>query len=163
MRKAALAIIVIFFVVGISGCTRLATSQGAVAELRITSAPSTVSDSLTAPGDTTVSVSIENFTDTSDFDKELATAYLTSYVSTLYIGDTVVGTVEIPSRVVIKSGATIEVPTVVVTQEEKRNMLKTYGKIEGPLVGYAVVVYNFSDSYGNKFELVYKPVVRLAY
>ncbi len=162
MRKIFFTIAIIIVFLGLQSCQGLSTRQGAVPELRIVSAPSTVSDSATSSRDTSVTVSVENCTDSSLFNSELATAYLSSYRASLKIDGKVFDSVELPERKVIKQGATVDIETILITREEKQNILKKYGTFN-QISGYVEVEYKFADNYGNTLTLTYKPLIHLTY
>lgn len=143
------------------GCKIPENTKEAAVLLRIESAPDIIEISPGGAGDVQVQVIIENYTDTSMFDSELSTAYLEYYEVAVLINGEKFSTKRVPSRVIIKQGASVKISTLIFTEEEKRNILRQYG-IPNNLLGYAEVKYLFSDIFGNRVELTYKPIIRIS-
>lgn len=159
MKKAFLLFNLLVFLS--LGCKIPGNTKYAAVLLRIESAPDIIEISTGGTGDTEVQVTIENYTDASMFNSELSTAYLEYYEVTIIIKGEIFSTKRIPSRVIIKQGASVNVSTLIFTEEDRRNIMRQYG-IYNTLLGYAEVKYLFSDIFGNGFELTYKPIIRIS-
>ncbi|GEM_PF-5612073 len=151
-------LLIIFFG---SGCRGPANLGKAAIMLRIESAPDVIAINPQVERDSFVTVTIENYTDASLFESELATAYLEYYEVTIFINDEQFSIKKIPARVVIKQGASVNISTLIFTEEELRETLKRFGNFNS-IIGYAVIKYYFSDTFGNREELTYKPVIRIS-
>jgi len=141
-------------------CKIPGTAKGAAFEVRIVTAPEIVDTELGDLQDQRVSVFVENFTDTTDFNEEFGTAYLSYYEVKIVLEGREISFKKVPANMILKPGATMEISVILVSKEEKLNILKEYGNVNS-LIGYSIVIFHFKDAFENVKELSYKPVLRM--